>query len=133
MASCPKTSIKPGKTFAKEIEKLELKRCEAADLFGVDATTITYWARRGVGKKYVESVADILGVPAGDIIGRGRGRRSKVKRLIVQTKSPAEALATSTGNARLRPELIVDLARTPLSDEQADLLRIIINSYGEIA
>ena len=127
MASCPKTSIKPGKIFANEIEKLQLKRCEAADLFGVDASTITYWSRRGVGKKYVASVADILGVPADDIIGRGK-TRGKVKRLIVHSKTPA----TTTG-ARLRPELIVDLARTPLSDEQADLLRIIINSYGEAA
>lgn len=128
MPSTPTRVLKPGKIFAEELAKLELKRVEAADLFGVDSSTITYWARRGVGKKYVANVADVLGVPAEDIVGRGVRGRSKVTAVPVEAKSTAPAQAP-----RLRPELIVELARTPLSDEQADLLRIIINSYGEAA
>jgi hypothetical protein len=128
MPSTPTRVLKPGKVFAEELAKLELKRIEAADLFGVDSSTITYWARRGVGKNYVANVADVLGVPPEDIIGRGNKGRSKVTTVPVKAKSVA-----STNAPRLRPELIVELARTPLSDEQADLLRIIINSYGEAA
>lgn len=127
MPSTPKRVLKPGRIFAEELSKLELKRVEAADLFGVDSSTISYWARRGVGKKYVANVADVLGVPAEDIVGRGK-TASRVRTVPVEARSSAPTQA-----ARLRPELIVELARTPLSDEQADLLRIIINSYGEAA
>jgi hypothetical protein len=128
MPSTPRRVLKPGRIFAEELEKLELKRVEAADLFGVDSSTISYWARRGVGKKYVANVADVLGVPAEEIVGRGK-TPSRVKTVPVEARSTAPAKQAP----RLRPELIVELARTPLSDEQADLLRIIINSYGEAA
>ena len=127
MPSTPKRVLKPGKIFAEELAKLELKRVEAADLFGVDSSTISYWARRGVGKKYVANVADVLGVPAEDIVGRGK-TASKVKAVPVEAKSKAP-----TNASRLRPELIANLALTPLTDEQADILQTIIKAYGEAA
>lgn len=127
MPSTPKRVLKPGKIFAEELSKLELKRVEAADLFGVDSSTISYWARRGVGKKYVANVADVLGVPAEDIVGRGK-TGSKVKAVSVEAKSKAPVNVS-----RLRPELIANLALTPLTDEQANILQIIIEAYGKAA
>lgn len=127
MPSTPKRVLKPGKIFAEELSKLELKRVEAADLFGVDSSTISYWARRGVGKKYVANVADVLGVPAEDIVGRGK-TSSKVKAVPVEAKSKAPVNVS-----RLRPELIANLALTPLTDEQANILQIIIEAYGKAA
>ena len=127
MPSTPKRVLKPGKIFAEELEKLELKRVEAADLFGVDSSTISYWARRGVGKKYVANVADVLGVPAEDIVGRGK-TGSKVKAVSVEARSKAPVNVS-----RLRPELIANLALTPLTDEQANILQIIIEAYGKAA
>ena len=131
MPSTPKRVLKPGKIFAEELEKLELKRVEAADLFGVDSSTISYWARRGVGKKYVANVADVLGVPAKDIVGRGPRGRSKVKAVPVEAKYPADVFNNTT--ARLRPSLVADLALTPLTDDQAKILQIIIQAYGKAA
>lgn len=127
MPSTPKRVLKPGKIFAEELSKLELKRVEAADLFGVDSSTISYWARRGVGKKYVANVADVLGVPAEDIVGRGK-TGSKVKAVSVEARSEAPVNVS-----RLRPELIANLALTPLTDEQANILQIIIEAYGKAA
>ena len=127
MPSTPKRVLKPGKIFAEELSKLELKRVEAADLFGVDSSTISYWARRGVGKKYVANVADVLGVPAEDIVGRGK-TGSKVKAVSVEARSKAPVNVS-----RLRPELIANLALTPLTDEQANILQIIIEAYGKAA
>ena len=127
MPSTPKRILKPGRIFAEELEKLELKRVEAADLFGVDSSTISYWARRGVGKKYVANVADVLGVPAEDIVGRGK-TGSKVKAVSVEARSKAPVNVS-----RLRPELIANLALTPLTDEQANILQIIIEAYGKAA
>lgn len=128
MPSTPTRVLKPGKIFAEELAKLELKRVEAADLFGVDSSTITYWSRRGVGKKYVANVADVLGVPAENIVGRGPRGRSKVKAVPVEAKSKAPVNVS-----RLRPELIANLALTPLTDEQANILQIIIEAYGKAA
>ena len=128
MPSTPTRVLKPGKIFAEELAKLELKRVEAADLFGVDSSTITYWSRRGVGKKYVANVADVLGVPAENIVGRGPRGRSKVKAVPVEAKSKAPLNVS-----RLRPELIANLALTPLTDEQANILQIIIEAYGKAA
>ena len=133
MPSTPTRTLKPGRIFAEELAKLELKQFEAADLFGVDSSTISYWARRGVGKRYVANVADVLGVPAEDIVGRGRTGRprapsNKVKVVDVQANVP-----TPTHASRLRPELIVQLSNTPLTDDQAELLEAIITSYSEAA
>ena len=128
MPSTPTRVLKPGKIFAEELAKLELKRVEAADLFGVDSSTITYWSRRGVGKKYVANVADVLGVPAEDIVGRGARGRTAVKAVPVEAKSKAPVNVS-----RLRPELIANLALTPLTDEQANILQIIIEAYGKAA
>lgn len=130
MPSTPKRVLKPGRIFAEELSKLELKRVEAADLFGVDSSTISYWARRGVGKKYVANVADVLGVPAEDIVGRGK-TGSKVKAVPVEAKYPADVFNNAT--ARLRPSLVADLALTPLTDDQAKILQIIIQAYGKAA
>ena len=127
MPSTPKRVLKPGRIFAEELAKLELKRVEAADLFGVDSSTISYWARRGVGKKYVANVADVLGVPAEDIVGRGKAV-NKVKAVPVEARSKAPVNVS-----RLRPELIANLALTPLTDEQANILQIIIEAYGKAA
>ena len=127
--------LKAGHTFRNYLEGTELSRDEAAQLFGVCSATITYWCRRGVGKNYVENVADVLGCTPREIAGKGgngKGRSSsKVKSVDVEAKYPSPV--SNNTRPRLRPELIVELARTPLTDEQADLLRLIITEYSETA
>ena len=127
--------LKAGHVFRSYLENSELTGKEAAQLFGVNPATITYWCRRGVGKNYVENVADTFGCSIREIAGKGGNGKGKwasqVRPVDVETKYPSPVFNNT--RPRLRPELIVELARTPLTDEQADLLRLIINEYSEAA
>ena len=125
--------LQVGDNFRSEIAKANLSRTDAAELFSVCEATITAWCRRGVSTrdKAIE-VAEILSVPVSFIHTKTVWSKRKVK----PAKDPASWDQPTRGKpnpkpvAVLRPELLIRLASTPLTDDQAELLEAIIQSYG---
>ena len=121
--------LQVGDNFRSEINKANLTRADAAELFGVCEATITAWCRRGVSTRAKANVvAETLSVPVSFIYTKTVYARRKV----TPVDNPTSWDQPTRGElkASLRPELLIRLASTPLTDDQAALLEAIIESYG---
>lgn len=125
MPSVVGRQLKVGHNFREVFRQSSLSRSDVAELFGVDNSTITYWFRRGVSEKYATEVARLFNVKVEHIHKPRAGRTYKS----AKTQTAKKHINASNQHASLRPDLIILLANTELTDDQADMILALIKVY----